>query len=227
MFKVGEVVGVIRLKNSYDQYAIMVLGGYIERQETERKQTASGKSRRAAATYKIKKPMPNMAEYQQLKQKRFTSSASELMSEAYSEITSLAEEMRSWYDNLTDTLQQNDRGQRVDEAANTLESISEQDSIDLMNEVEVYHLPSLDTSSRSKRAAEAASILQSVAAACHDYVSEHRGEAKTEDDEKSEESDDSGTAYEESDYDELDSIADQCENDAGEVEGVEFPGMYD
>jgi len=221
MFKVGEVVGVIRIKNAYDQYALMVLGGYVERQETERKQTASGKSRRAAATYKIKKPMPNMAEYQQLKQKRFTSSASELMSEAYSEVTSLAEEMREWYDNLTEGLQQTDRGTRVEEAANTLEGISEQDSTDLMNEVEVYHLPSLDTSSRSKRAAEAASLLQSVAAACHDYVSEHRGEAKTED------SDDSGTSYEDSDYDELDSIADQCENDAGEVEGVEFPGMYD
>jgi len=225
MFKVGEVVGVVRLKKAYDQYALMVLGGYVQQQPSERKETASGKSRRVAASYKIKQTMPTAAEYTELKRKRFTSTAGELMDEAYSEIESLGEEMRGWYDNLTDTLQQNDRGQRVDEAANTLEGISAQESTDLMSQVDVYHLPSLDTSSRSKRASEASSILQDVAAACHDYVSENRPEAS--DEEESAEKKEADTTYEDSDYDELDSIADQCEDDAGEVDGVEFPGMYD
>lgn len=214
MFKVGEIVGVVRLKNSYDQYALMVLSDYVERQETERKRTVSGRIRRCAATYKIKKEMPTHAEYEKLKQKRFTKTADELMGEAYGEIESLADEMRSWYDNLTDTLQQNDRGTHVGEVADALEAISAQDPTELMSCVEVYHLPCLDSSSRSKRAAEAASLLQDVAEACHNYVSENRTKAESE------------SSYEDSDYDELDSIADQCENDAQEVEQIEFVTMY-
>lgn len=227
MFKVDEIVGVVRLKHSYDQYALMVLSGYVERQEAERKRTVSGKIRRSAATYKIKKEMPTPAEYEKLKQKRFTVTADELMDEAYNEISSLADEMRSWYDNLTDTLQQNDRGTRVGEVADTLEGISAQDSIELMSQVEVYHLPNLDSSSRAKRAAEVARMLQDVAAACHDYVSENRPEVKDEDAAVAvKDEEDSETSYEDSDYDELDSIADQCENDAQEVEGIEFVPMY-
>jgi hypothetical protein len=94
----------------------------------------------------------------------------------------------------------------------------------MMSEIEVYHLPSLDTSSRAKRAAEAASILSSVAGACHDYVSENRPEPK--DDEEDDSEDSETQQFDDSDYDEVDSIADQCENDSGEVEAVDFPSMY-
>jgi hypothetical protein len=124
MFRVGETVGVIRLKNAYDQYVLMVLGGYLEKLETARTKTDSGKSRRLPASYNIAKQMPTVEEYKALKVKRFTSTAGSLMEEAYSEITSLAEEMREWYDNLTEGLQSTDRGQRVSDAADTLEGIS-------------------------------------------------------------------------------------------------------
>jgi hypothetical protein len=138
--------------------------------------------------------------------------------------------MRSWYENLTDGLQQTERGQRVEEAANALEGVSQPSDNDLMSDVEVYHPPSLDMSSRSKRAEEIASMLESVANACHDFVAEHRSSKpeteETESEEAAETEETESETFDDSDYDELDSIADQCENDANEIQNVEFPGMY-
>jgi len=228
MFKVGEIVGAVRLKNFYDQYVLMVLGYDLDQLPRERKISKNGKSSLPPASYKIKIEMPNKNEYAELKRKRFTSSADDLMQESYEEISNLAEEMRTWHDNLPEGLQSSDRGERIEVAADALENITAQDSTDLMSIVVVFHLPSLDISSRGKRAAEAASILQSVVEAIRDYVGKNR--PNTNDSEESSvnsEEDDSENEYKDSDYDDLDAIASQCEEDSGEVEGIEFPGMYD
>lgn len=224
MFKVNEVVGVIKLKNAYDKYAVRVLGGRLKQIESER--TAAndkGRSKRKPASFKVTAALPTLDEYKELKRKAFTTTADSLMDEAYSEIESLGGEMREWYDNLTDTLQQNDQGTRVGEAADALENISRQDSVDIMSSIDVYHLPGLDLTSRAKRWDEASSMLSAVAGAIHDYASENRPEEKDEDDkETAPKAEDDPLA--DVDWDELEGIADQCENDAGE--SIEFPGMY-
>lgn len=217
MFRIGDIVGQIKLKNTYDDYVFKVIGDLLERQKDTRVASARGKTRRANATYKIKQKMPTLEEYAELKKKRFTVSAADLMSEAYGEIQSLAEEMREWYDNAGDNLQQGDKFQTISDSADALENISEQDSVTLMTEeVEVYYLPSLKVTSRADRASEAAAQLHAVSEALIEFCDEHDEKA----DPKNEKKD---VAYA---YQELRDIADQCEEDAGTVENVEFPGMY-
>ena len=149
----------------------------------------------------------------------FTKSAADLMNDAYAEITALGEEMNEWYNNLSEGLQQTDKAERINSAAEALEGIDSQDPTDLMTDIEVYHLPMLDALSRADRLSEATSILNDVAGAVHDFVSEQRANAPEEESEEEPE-------YSEDDLDEVDRIADQCESDASELDSVEFPGMY-
>ena len=219
MFKVGEIVGVVKLKNAYDAYAIGLLSAYIDRIESNRVKSNTGKSRRLPAQYRIKKNLPTIEEYGKMKKFWFTKSAADLMNDAYAEITALGEEMNEWYNNLSEGLQQTDKAERINSAAEALEGIDSQDPTDLMTDIEVYHLPMLDALSRADRLSEATSILNDVAGAVHDFVSEQRANAPEEESEEEPE-------YSEDDLDEVDRIADQCESDASELDSVEFPGMY-
>lgn len=226
MFRVGEIVSIVKLKNAYDAYAMQVIGSLIQRQEQEWSGTKqNGKFRRLPAKYKILKALPTEVEYKEMRKRAFTSSAEDLMNQAYEEITTLGEELRGWFDNLSEGLQQSSNAERINEAADALENISAQDSIDMLSDIEVYHPPCLDCSSRSKRAGEVASILNDVASAIREYDSENRENASDSEDD-SEEDPVEKSNYSDSDFDEAISIADQCETDAGEVEGIEFPSMY-
>lgn len=216
MFKVGETVGVIRLHNAYDNYASQVLGfDYLERLEGRVVKTAKGRSRRTPAQFKIKKNMPTKEEYINLKSAKYTTTVESLIIDGYSEIESLAGEMREWYDNMPEGFQQGDNGSRVDEAANTLENLGQPDLAEIMAEIKTVYYPALDADSRSARASEAGDMLLSAASAIQEYVSEN----KPEDEEAKE-------TESQIDWDDLESVAQQCEDDGNEVQGVEFPGMY-
>ena len=203
MFAAGEIVGSIKFRNVYGQYALIVLSSYLE--EVKPPRTAGP---RVMERYKILKDTPTKEEYQNLRNVYYTVSADSLMSQAYEEIATLAEEMRSWYDNLSENLQQGERAERIDDAASTLENVTAQDAVEVMGKIDVLFLPDLDLGSRAKRAAEAASMLTSVANALREF-SENQGQADED----------------EGDED-LESIASQCETDASEVENVEFPTMF-
>ena len=223
MFKVGEEVGIIKLKNAYDGYVLHVLGGRLERLDQER----TGK-RRPAAKYKVKAAMPDADEYARLKHQKFTTDVDAACDEAASEIESLAGEMRDWYDNMGENLQQSDKGSRLEEAADALESIEVPDRPEVAGHISFVHLPSLDASSRGKRASEAADQLRSSAEAVRDFI----GENQPEEGENTDETTMTFTENDEKvevkvDWSELESFADDCETAADDLEAVEFPGMYD
>lgn len=213
MFNVGDKVGIVKLKNAYDLYVFMVIGHCLQRQIVQRTKTETGRSRRLPATYEVVANMPTLSEYQELKRKRFTETADKLMEQAYGEISNLTEEMRSWYDNLPEGLKSSSRGEAIDEAANDLENISKQYSIELMTKINVYHLPELDGTSRSKRAAEASSILRDVSSAIQSFLETQKIE-DVEDIELKEALND------------IEFIQNQCDDDAEMLDQINFPTMF-
>lgn len=198
MFSVGQVVTKAALVKEYDQHFWEVLGDLI--QNLPRK-------KRERQKYKINKELPSKAVYMALKVKKYTSSVENLIDEAYQVIEELASEMREAYDNMPESLQQGDVGERRNEAADQLENISpnKPDWPSDAPSVDVVFFPHLDTSSRSKRASEAADMLTTAAAELRAYEPE---EGDTELKEQFEQ------------------LADQLEEDASDLESVDFPGMY-
>ncbi len=193
-FSVGDVVGGRKICNAYDAQAVRVLASYLEVDHGSKGQRK----------YKICKELPGPEEYAELRKKHFTTTVGSLISDAYSELESLHSEMDEWYNNLPESLQQADRGVRVEEAANTLgEHTSEPDVSEAVAAIEVFSIPSFDVTSRADRCAEAAGTLRTAIEALNDYGEEHKELSS-----------------------EIDSLVQELENTADSVEGVEFPGMY-
>lgn len=206
MFRAGEIVGVAKLKSTYDSYVLQVLGDKIVCLPTQMTQGAKGR-RRLPAKYRVKEDLPTREEYTALKHERFTTTVDALLEDGYGEIEQLASEVRDWFDNLGDNLQQSDKGQCLDEAASSLENIDKPEIPEKAAEIQIVFLPSFDLGSRAKRASEAADMIRSAGTAIHEWLGDNdinEGDL----------------------YDELTELADQCESHADEVEAVEFPGMY-
>lgn len=134
--------------------------------------------------------------------------ASGAVNTAFEGITELAEEMRSWYDNMPENLQYSDKGQEVEEAATTLENISEPQVPEFVAELPVsfYTQPQPRKASRQRR--------------LDDYLDYARiavGELETaletyaEDEEK---------------HSDLQACIEDVQSMIDDAEGVAFPGMY-
>lgn len=223
MSAVGSVIGVVKLKNMYDAYAVMVLSRFIEQVRQEK----VGK-KRPPAKYKITKQLPTDKEYAELKQVQFTSDAESLVSEAQGEVESLAEEMRTWYDNLTDNLQQNEKGQQVESAADALEGFNWDNVPDICTHIPVYSLPALNANSRADRASAAASQLEDVKEAICQWIEENRDPSKEDESGETvmEIQNGNETVNVTVNWADLESYAEGLETIAGEINDVEFPGMY-
>jgi hypothetical protein len=132
--------------------------------------------------------------------------------EAFSEIESLAEEMRSWADGMPESLQGGDKYSAVDEAASSLENASRPDEpgdeLDGITVTIQDPTPRRRGYSRADRLGQAVYILDACISALEDF-------AASEDPEFPEEKAEAADAYK-----------DEIENAKSEVESVEFPGMY-
>lgn len=196
MFRRGEKIGVVRLKNAYDRYVLEVLRADLE--EIDQPRTTSG--RRKPAKYRIRRHLPDKAEYLRLKTKRYTTTVDSLVGDAYGEVECLADEMRSWHDEMGENLQCSGNGEAVGEAADALENVCAEDVPDDFKEVSVLYLPPLKIGSRSSRAAEAGAMLRQ-AAECTTECTEGTEEERKE-------------------------FSDMLADHADELESVECPGMY-
>lgn len=114
--KIGKIITKRKLMSLYGDYAMSVLGEYVSQLNTKR-----GEIRK----YKVIKQLPDVAEFKNLLDLRYTSTVEGLISDAYSEFTSLGDELRGWYDNLPESFQGGDKGECLDQAASSLEGISE------------------------------------------------------------------------------------------------------
>jgi hypothetical protein len=204
----GSIVTGTALKKRYDAYFAQVLGDYDYIQSQPKKKNEHAK-------FKILKLLPKVIHYPKLKAERFKTTVDNLVSDGYSIIQELAEEMREAHDNMPESLQGSDIGERREEAASALEQLEQPDISECANEISAVFFPSLDTRSRAKRASEAADMLSTAASAIQEFISEQEEENTQKEKEDSIDN-----------MAELESLADQLENDVSEVENVEFPGMF-
>lgn len=131
------------------------------------------------------------------------------VSEAYGEIQSLAEEMRGWADNMEEKLSHTEKYERVSECADTLEQYTDEPDMDDLPDMEITIQdlkPKRRGYSRADRLSQALAIFDLAISACEDFEA---------DDENSDE-----------DKEKVESLRDELENAKGDLEGVEFPGMY-
>ncbi len=222
---VGGEVTIVKLTNLYDQYATAVLGDRLKQTQREKK----GAIRRFTVT----KPLPQPSAYAALKAKRYMTTIEALVADGFQAIEEVAGEVREWFDNLPDGLQQGDRGSRLDEAASALENLQAPDVPGGVLDVPVAHYPSLKAESRQARVAEGASMLRAVIDALNgddkQTECEDCGGAGTTDCETCSSTVDCVTCQGTGkvDSEEVDNFISELENAADEAEGVEIPGMYD
>lgn len=139
---------------------------------------------------------------------------SDAVNEAYSELESLATEMREAFDNMPEGLQGSDKGQAREAAADDLEGISEPDvpkSLDVETNVVKWTVPARSPSqerrlSRATRRDDAVQTLTAV----NDYLEKLQEDSARSDEEKQEAAD----------------FVDELLSAIETAEGVEFPGMY-
>lgn len=203
-FGYGSIVTSTALHKEYDHYAEQVLSKYLKREPKT--------ARRERTKYSVLEQTPTKEEYIKLKQEKFKTTVGALVADAFSDIQSLADEMQEAFDNMPEGLQQGDVGTRREEAASALSSIDEVEVPEEVSDIEVVYYPSLDTSSRSKRAAEAAFQLRAAAEAIREFIDNFNSQLGDDEEENPCEVDSS--------------VADELESAADDLEGVEFPGMY-
>jgi len=161
-------------------------------------------------------------------------SMSDAVSDAFSALESLGEEMRESYDNTPENFQQSGVGEARGEAADALENLSEPSVPSELEEIKVsWSVPVLSPSkarkqSRSDRRYDATATLQAVISALEDIRDYDQPENENEEGEALKEGD---AGYEKPEYDEATVEAardfiDEVQNLIDEAEAVEFPGMY-
>jgi hypothetical protein len=133
-----------------------------------------------------------------------------IVADAFSTLEELGGEMREAYDNMPQSLQGGDVGSRRNEAASTLEGLSQPDAPDCVAQLAVTYFtmpPKRRYVSRSARRDEATTMLSAVVEALDAWMDD---DANAEHDGR----------------DGVDSYRDGVQALLDEAEGVEFPGMY-
>lgn len=184
--------------------------------------------------YAFVRPAPTIEEYKALRDKKYTTDAESLVSDAFSSFETLGEEIRSWYDNLPESFQQGDKGSTLDDTATELEDIagSAPTIPETISAMPVLHLPH-KASSRSEQCSEARSMLANVSeaaraaldaltagAALPEWIEAPDGLLGLDD------ADPAVIAFRKTVIDEIEELADACDEYGDRADGIEFPGMY-
>ena len=221
--KIGEAITSRRLKDWYGHHYKTVLSGLAIR-------ALSAVDSREPVYEIIASVMPDSSTYATLRNIAFTKTIDDLIGDANGIIQELAEEMRSWHDNMPEGLQNGDKGQEVDQAASDLESIDEIEVPESLTDVKLVHLPPRTGGSRGDRLAEATSMLEAVMEWLEgDDVQQHlldkgeTAESASKSDAVEGEDHDNATYYS---RDDVEALEEGIENAMGYAEGVSFPGMY-
>lgn len=130
---------------------------------------------------------------------------------AINDLMELAQELRSWSDNMQESnLRESEKAQLVSEAADTLEQIEEVDIPECLDELKVSytimrHVNKKYPGSREVRCSNAAAALSAAASAIASWLENHD---------------------EHEDRDEVDTLQEQLDKWGSECEGLTIPGMY-
>ena len=130
---------------------------------------------------------------------------------AFGELEELASEMREWYDNLSEGLQQTDKAQTIESTAGTLENYSEPDVPECVAALPVKYAEMVNKDkrrgpSRDVRCQNAVAMLTAAKEAVDEWLADRRHDADG--------------------YDDANQLSSDLDEAVGEAEGCEFPGMY-
>ena len=169
---------------------------------------------------------------------------SSFVSDGFSEITGLGEELREAYDNAPDNLKGTSVNEARDSTASEIENLSEPDVPEALQDLDC--VTSIDngkvyrgrqTQSRACRASNAASQLRAAAETVREWLERHEEiedadpndaaalKARAEAIEKIETEGMDIEAYNTA-VQEGEALADELESMADTIEGLEFPGMF-
>ena len=150
--------------------------------------------------------MARISKYKVPQKRKLT--ISDAISEAFSTFEELGQEMRDIFDNMPESLQGSDLGQRREEAADTMEQLSEPTIPEGLGEREfeyTYYLSK--SSSRNSRRDEATALLSAVRDELDMIINDNTITKAGQD------------VDAESLHDEVDTLI-------SDAEGADFPGMY-
>lgn len=222
--KAGDVLNKIAIRVVFDPYFTQVLIPNYLRQLPRGQRTD-------VPTFEVLNPLPQPGTYRQIRDAHFTTTVGDLISGAQAEVESLGQELRDWHDNLPDGLNTSAKADEIQEAASTLEAIDFPDVPDDAENLPAVHLPSLDLSSRPKRATEVCAMLDMAIQVLTDHAQSIQ-EDSTEQKPSEEQQDKAGSPApkggnesEAVDPATFTGLAEELENIKSEVEGVSFPSM--
>lgn len=214
----GDVITVAKVHALFDRYAVQVLiGDYLDNAPAP---PSEGK-RRVRHNYRVKKILPSKEHYEELKQIKYARTLQELVGEAFSEADSLKDELQDWYDNLPESFQSGEKGDRLNDAIGYLEQLSEPVVPTWTEDAKILYLPSLaKKQSRADRAAEAVGKLNVVIEKLEELIAERAAvrDLATTKEKKAEALD--------REVDELEDLRHDLETAVSDLESVEFPSMY-
>jgi hypothetical protein len=162
--------------------------------------------------YKLVKSLPDEEAFKKLRDAKYTQLLSNLVADAYSEAQSLRDELQEWYDNLPESFQNGDKGSALQDAVDALGGFcdDEPEVPKELAELKALYLPG-KADSRSDRASEAAAQMQVAADRIDTWLEAMPGhkihcsaESRAE----------------------IEQFRDKLREDADNLCGVEFPGMY-
>lgn len=169
---------------------------------------------------------------------RIEGTADGFVDDAFSDAEGLTEELQSWYDNLPESFQNGERGEKLQEAIDALESASKPDVPDALETVLCFYTPSTKRKqSRRDRLDECVTRIEEAKSAAETVIADlenlhYNDEGKLVDDDDAvmteEAAGDDPMTEEERDNrkSDLETFVSDCDEVVDAWNGVEFPGMY-
>lgn len=186
-----------------------------------KKAKKSGKAQKAANKRKVGRGKPKGKPPAALRKKKRAPKAIappprdvgllDAIGEVLADVEGLGEEMRAWADNMPESKQGGDKHSEVETAADTLEEAANADPVDettmaFLNEIKITvqdPTPRRRGFSRSARLGQSIDLLGSVIMALEEYQNKDQEKQAVADD-----------------------LRDSLNEIEGNLQGVEFPGMY-
>lgn len=172
-----------------------------------------------------------------VKSKTVQSTVADAVSNAFSEIDSIREELQSWYDNLHENFQNGEKGQALQDAVSNLESCSEPTIPSCIEGLGADYTEYHGRIGRPRRRDTCVNMLDAAISAANERVDRLNELEYSEDDKlivdgepvtETDNPDDLPLteADRETQVGEIEDFVSECENAKSEWENVEFPGMY-
>lgn len=216
----AEKVGIAKLTKTYGYYAKQIIrrlasNGTLLELDAEYG-GEDGNGRRRPRRYAILSPLPRVDDALADLRKASTVEVDGLVEDAKSAVEELKDELQEWYDNLPENFQNGEKGEALQSAIDEIDgaSIDNLSTPEMSDAIEEHgptgcFIGEVGALSRSGRASEAAGMLSAAKEGIDQWLLGEVGKNLTKE---------ARTEWE--------NFADDLEQAADAISGIEFPGMF-